>query len=43
MRFGITPLYLDDADIDRAVATIAEVMDRRLWDDPAYRQRAAVT
>ncbi|TYB80911.1 kynureninase [Maritimibacter fusiformis] len=43
MRFGITPLYLDEADIDRAVATIAAVMDGRLWDDPAYRQRAAVT
>ncbi len=43
MRFGITPLYLDEADIDRAVAAIAAVMDGRLWDDPAYRQRAAVT
>lgn len=43
MRFGITPLYLDEADIDRAIAAIAEVMDRQLWDDPAYRRRAAVT
>ncbi len=43
MRFGITPLYLDEADIDRATAVIAEVMDRQLWDDPAYRKRAAVT
>ena len=43
MRFGITPLYLDDGDIDRAVDVIAEVMARRLWDDPAFARRAAVT
>jgi kynureninase len=43
MRFGITPLYIDEADIDRAVAVIGRVMGARLWDDPAYRTRAAVT
>ena len=43
MRFGITPLYLDEADIDRAAQVIAEVMQQRLWDDPAYRTRDAVT
>jgi len=43
MRFGITPLYIDEADIDRAVRVIAEVMDGRLWDRPEYRERAAVT
>ena len=43
MRFGITPLYLDAGDIDRAVDVLAEVMDGRLWDDPAYMRRAAVT
>jgi kynureninase len=43
MRFGITPLYLGETEIDRAVAVLAEVMGRRLWDDPAYRVRAAVT
>jgi len=43
MRFGITPLYLDESDIDRAVRVIAEVMEGRLWDRPDYRQKAAVT
>lgn len=43
MRFGITPLYLDEADIDRAIAVLADVMGNRLWDQPQYHQRAAVT
>ncbi len=43
LRFGITPLYLRTADIDRAVDTMAEVMGRSLWDDPACRRRAGVT
>ncbi|SFG22119.1 Kynureninase [Palleronia marisminoris] len=43
LRFGLTPLYLGEAEIDTCIATLAEVMDRRLWDDPAYRQRQAVT
>ena len=43
MRFGITPLYLDEADIDRAAQVIAKVITGRLWDDPAYRTRTAVT
>ena len=43
MRFGITPLYLSDADIDAAVAHLAQVIDTRAYDAPAYRQRRAVT
>ena len=43
MRFGITPLYIDEADIDRAATVIARIMEQRLWDDAAYRARAAVT
>ena len=43
LRFGITPLYIGDADIDAAVDVIAGVMDGRVWDDPAYRRRSAVT
>jgi kynureninase len=43
MRFGITPLYLDEADIDRAAAVLAEVVNKRLWDAPEYHERAAVT
>ena len=43
MRFGITPLYLSEDDIDRAMEIIAEVMTNRLWDDPQYKKHAAVT
>ncbi len=43
MRFGITPLYLDEGDIDRAIAVVSEVMTDDLWDDDAYRHRSAVT
>ncbi|TNC73847.1 kynureninase [Rubellimicrobium roseum] len=43
LRFGITPLYVGAAEIDHAVEVIAEVMDRRLYDDAGYRTRAAVT
>jgi kynureninase len=42
-RFGITPLFIGEDEIDRAVEVIAEVMDGRLWDDAQYRKRAAVT
>ena len=43
MRFGITPLYIDETDIDTAAATIAEVIRGRLWDRPEYHARARVT
>jgi kynureninase len=43
LRFGIAPLYLDEADIDRAAAILGDVMRDRLWDDPQYRMRGAVT
>ena len=43
MRFGFTPLYVGEAEVDRAVTVLAEVMDGRLWDRAEYRARAAVT
>jgi len=43
MRFGITPLYLDEADIRQAVQTMKDVMDNALWDRPEYMKRQAVT
>ena len=43
LRFGITPLYIGTAEIDAAIDIIAAVMRARLWDDPAYRTRGAVT
>ncbi|MGR3566540.1 MAG: kynureninase/PvdN C-terminal domain-containing protein, partial [Pseudooceanicola nanhaiensis] len=43
MRFGFTPLYIDEADVRRAVAILAEVIDQRLWDRPEYRKAGRVT
>ncbi|WP_322891280.1 MULTISPECIES: kynureninase [unclassified Yoonia] len=43
MRFGFTPLFIDAGDVARAVEIIAKVMTDKLWDAPAYRQKAAVT
>lgn len=43
MRFGITPLYLDMADIDRAIEVVSDVIATAAWDRDAYRERASVT
>lgn len=43
MRFGFTPLYIDEADVQGAVAILGDVMANRLWDRPEYKARAAVT
>lgn len=43
MRFGFTPLYIDEADVRAAVAIIADVMTNNLWDRPEYKVRSAVT
>ncbi len=43
LRLGFTPLYTSHEDIWRAVEILAQVMRERLWDDPRYRERAAVT
>ncbi len=43
MRFGITPLYLDETDILNAVDVLEEVLNKRLWDDPGFLNRQRVT
>ena len=43
LRFGFTPLYIGDADVDRAVSILADIMANRLWDRPEYKTRARVT
>ncbi|EBA15191.1 kynureninase [Roseobacter sp. SK209-2-6] len=43
MRFGFTPLYIDEGDVDGAVEILAEIMKKRIWDQPEYKVRAAVT
>ncbi|QHQ34140.1 kynureninase [Algicella marina] len=43
MRFGFAPLYNTEADIDTALAHLSDVVLNRLWDNPAYSVRQAVT
>ena len=43
MRFGITPLYILEKDIDLAVDIISDVLNKKLWDKPKYKKRKFVT
>ncbi len=43
IRFGITPLYLDEADIRRAADILCDIMENATWDQPQFKIRAAVT
>jgi kynureninase len=43
IRFGFTPLYIGEAEAVGAAAILEDVMRKRLWDDPRYKTRAAVT
>ncbi|MES0864261.1 kynureninase [Ruegeria sp. SCPT10] len=43
MRFGFTPLYLNEDDVIEAAKTIETVMSNRLWSDPKYQARSKVT
>lgn len=43
LRFGFTPLFINEQDVDAAVKIIAEVMAENLWDRPEYKTRAQVT
>ena len=43
IRFGFAPLYVRHVDVHEAVRRLGLIMDGRLYDDPRYRARAAVT
>jgi kynureninase len=43
LRFGFTPLYISEQDVDNAVKIIAGIMDKSLWDRAEYKTRAKVT
>jgi kynureninase len=43
MRFGFTPLYLDDADIVAAAEIIEDVMTNEHWREEKYNVRSRVT
>jgi kynureninase len=43
VRFGITPLYLNEQDILAAVDIIEDVMANKRWDCEEYKTKQAVT
>ena len=43
MRFGFTPLYIDEGDVIRAAEILQEVMESGAWQDPKYQVRSRVT
>jgi kynureninase len=43
LRFGFAPLYVSFVDVWDAVDALRTVMTEGVWDQPAFRQRAAVT
>ena len=43
IRFGITPLYINEKDIIRTVNVLEDILSKRLWDTPAYLNRKKVT
>ena len=43
MRFGFTPLYLDDGDVIAAAKILQEVLDTDAWRHPKYQTRSRVT
>jgi kynureninase len=43
LRFGFTPLYIGEADVMGAVAILERILADGSWDQPRYRQKAAVT
>ncbi|ASJ75354.1 kynureninase [Granulosicoccus antarcticus] len=43
MRFGFTPLYLDEADVVAAVDILQDILDNKRWADPAFQVAQSVT
>src|SRR5690606_5382608 len=43
MRFGFTPLFIGEAEVDKAVETLAAILADGSWDRPEYHRRATVT
>jgi kynureninase len=43
MRFGFTPLYLDEQDVIKAVGILESVLNQKLWDKPEYQTAQRVT
>ena len=43
LRFGLTPLFIDAADVDSAIKTLSGIMADATWDRADYKRQARVT
>jgi len=43
MRFGITPLFIDDADIRKAASILEGILTNETWKEARFQVRAKVT
>jgi len=43
MRFGFTPLYINERDVLRAVEILEDIDKNQLWDRPGYKLKSTVT
>jgi len=43
MRFGFTPLFVDENDVAAAVDILEDILKRELWRRPEYNVKKAVT
>ena len=43
MRFGFTPLYIDEADVLAAVNILENILTNDLWDTTEFKTKSAVT
>lgn len=43
MRFGFTPLYLDEDDVVQAATILQDILDQERWAEPQYQVMNAVT
>jgi kynureninase len=43
IRFAITPLYIGEPEIRRAVDILEDVLTKRVWTEPVYQRKAFVT
>lgn len=43
LRFGFTPLYIGEAEVDRAIDAIAGLIRSGDWDKPEFHRKQAVT
>jgi kynureninase len=43
MRFGFTPLYIDESDVVAAAEILQDVLETESWRDPRFQTRSRVT